>query len=172
MTPNDDQFKTSFAPVSNSETRILILGTLPGERSLQMAQYYAHPNNRFWRIMAALTKSAFPANYEGKLKMLLDNKIGVWDVVQAAKRVGSLDTNIVEEVPNDLERFINLHPKLEAIAFNGSKAQKLYDKYFERRQTLKYLPLPSTSPANAGFKFEGLLEKWREILLVLKIEKD
>lgn len=159
-----NEFKSSFVPIADKETQILILGSLPGDRSLAENEYYAHPRNRFWRIIAEITGYDFPANYKEKLEMLRQNKIGVWDVVNSAKRVGSLDTNILHEVPNDLEGFIENHPKLKTIAFNGAKSQKLFDKYFTRKATLKYLALPSTSPANAKISFEMICQKWKEIL--------
>ena len=159
-----NEFKTSFAPIADDETKILILGSLPGDKSLELNQYYAHPRNRFWRILAEITGSKFPDNYAEKINLLQQNKIGVWDVALAAKRVGSLDTNILDEVPNDLDEFILNHLHLKTIAFNGAKSQKLFDKYFMQKAALKYFALPSTSPANASFTFERLCEKWREIL--------
>mgnify|MGYP001567098929 FL=1 len=159
-----NEFKNSFAPISNNETQILILGSLPGEKSLQMAEYYAHPQNRFWRVLAKLTNSPLPIDYGEKIDLLLKNNLGVWDVVKTAKRIGSLDTNILDEVPNDLEGFIEDHPNLEVIVFNGSKSQKLFDKYFIREPNLKYLELPSTSPANATYNFERLCERWLQIV--------
>lgn len=160
-----NEFKTSFAPIADIETRVLILGSLPGDKSLLENQYYAHPRNRFWQVMAAITKSNFPTNYQEKLNLLQQNKIGVWDVVRTAKRIGSLDTNILEEIPNELDSFILSHPNLKSIAFNGAKSQKLFDKYFTRNSALNYFSMPSTSPANAGFTVERLIENWRKILI-------
>lgn len=159
-----NQFKSSFPPIADEHIKILILGSLPGDKSLAESEYYAHPRNRFWKVLAEITSSIFPTNYEAKLKMLSENKIGVWDVVQKAQRVGSLDTNILDEVPNNLDEFIANHPNLEIIVFNGSKSQKLYDKYFKRQPNVKYLEMPSTSPANANYTFERLCEKWKEIV--------
>ncbi len=155
--------KTSFPAIADDETRILILGSLPGDRSLQLDQYYGHPQNRFWRVIANITGSEVPLDYEAKLAMLLHHAIGVWDVVHQAKRKGSLDTNIVDEVPNDLDSFLASHRNIHTVAFNGAKAQKLFDKYFARRPELKYLALPSTSPANAGINFQQLCERWNVI---------
>lgn len=157
--------KTSFAPIADENTQILILGSLPGDKSLQLNQYYGHPRNRFWRVLAKITNSNLPTNYEEKINLLRQNKIGVWDVIHTAKRIGSLDTNILEEIPNDLSGFIKSHSNLKTIVFNGSKSRTLFDKYFTRKPDLKYLPMPSTSPANAAFSFEKLCEIWREILL-------
>ena len=155
--------KTSFPPISNPETEILILGTLPGEKSLQMQEYYAHPQNKFWRIIAAITNNQTPVTYSGKTSLLLANKIGVWDVVREAKRIGSLDSNIVGESQNDLDRFISEHKNLKVIGFNGAKALKLFDKYFVRQENIRYVALPSSSPANARISFEELCERWNGI---------
>lgn len=157
------QLKTSFPPIAAEETSILILGSLPGDKSLEVQEYYAHPRNRFWRLMAEFGGSDYPHNYQAKLELLLQNKIGLWDVVQSAKRVGSMDVNIFDEIPNDLEGFIENHPNLKIICFNGSKSEKLFYKYFKPKASLKYLALPSTSPANASYTFERLCEKWKEI---------
>jgi hypoxanthine-DNA glycosylase len=160
----DNELKTSFPPISADSTEILILGSLPGEKSLAMHEYYAHPQNKFWRIIAAITDNETPVNYDDKLSLLINNKIGVWDVVREAKRIGSLDTNIVGEVPNDVDNFISRHKNLKVIGFNGTKALKLFDKYFKRREHLKYIQLPSSSPANARITFDEICEKWRELL--------
>jgi len=158
-----NQIKTSFPPIANAETSILILGSLPGDKSLEFQEYYAHPRNRFWRVIAELTQSNLPHTYQEKVELLLQNKIGLWDVVQSAKRTGSLDVNIVNEIPNDLEGFLENHPNLKIICFNGSKSHKLFNKYFKPKATLSYLALPSTSPANASHTFESLFKKWKEI---------
>jgi hypoxanthine-DNA glycosylase len=156
--------KLSFEPISDCSTEVLILGSLPGEKSLAMHEYYAHPQNKFWRIIAAITNNHTPATYDDKLSMLITNKIGVWDVVREAKRIGSLDTNIVDEVPNNVDGFISRHTNLKVIGFNGTKSMKLFDKYFKRHEHLKYIHLPSSSPANARIKFDQICEKWRELL--------
>jgi hypoxanthine-DNA glycosylase len=160
----DNQIKTSFPPISANSTEILILGSLPGEKSLAMHEYYAHPQNKFWRIIAAITDSQTPVNYGDKLSLLIKNRIGVWDVVREAKRIGSLDTNIVDELPNDIDTFISRHKNLKVISFNGTKSMKLFDKYFKRREHFKYIHLPSSSPANARIKFDEICERWRELL--------
>jgi hypoxanthine-DNA glycosylase len=158
------ELKSSFAPIADKHISILILGTLPGEKSLELQEYYAHSRNRFWQVIAAITGSSLPDSYEQKLELLRQNRIGVWDVVQSAKRVGSLDTNILDEIPNDLDGFLENHPHLRTIGFNGAKSRSLFDKYFRRKPDLKYLALPSTSPANASYSLERLCEIWLELL--------
>jgi hypoxanthine-DNA glycosylase len=163
-TKPENVVKTSFPPISNHETEILILGTLPGEKSLQLNEYYAHPQNKFWKIIAAITNNQFPISYSEKRSLLLSNSIGVWDVVHQAKRIGSLDSNILDEIPNGINEFIENHKKLKTVGFNGAKAEKLFDKHFKRQENIRYVALPSSSPANARISFEEICERWREIL--------
>lgn len=156
--------KKSFDPISTIATQVLILGSLPGDKSLELQQYYGHPRNRFWKVLSAIHQCELPTTYEEKKAMLLSLNLGVWDVAFTASRKGSLDTAIKEEVPNDLDQFIDQHKELKLIAFNGKKAEALYDKYFKRREGIQYVSLPSTSPANAGITFGGLCAKWRQLL--------
>lgn len=156
--------KTSFPPVSNAETEILILGTFPGDRSLQLGEYFAHPRNRFWKIIAAITNNPLPKNYSKKLELLHSNRIGLWNMLHKAEREGSLDAAIQNEVPNELPAFITKHKKLRVIAFDGQKPEAFHDKYFTRRDNLTYISLPSCSPANARFNLEALCEKWAGII--------
>ncbi|MDR0695037.1 MAG: DNA-deoxyinosine glycosylase [Prevotellaceae bacterium] len=156
--------KTSFAPISNPSTTILILGTMPSDKSLALGEYYGHPGNRFWKIIATITGNELPLTYSGKKQLLQKAKIGIWDIVHQADREGSLDSAIKNETPNDLKRFIAKHPQLRVIGFNGKKAEQLFDRYFTRKPGIKYISLPSTSPANAGFSVENICTVWRGIL--------
>jgi hypoxanthine-DNA glycosylase len=141
--------KRSFPPVVNEHVRLLILGSLPGEVSLARNQYYANPQNRFWSLVSEVIDidlSALP--YPARLQMLLENRIGLWDVVAEAHREGSLDSNIKNHSHNDLIDLINSMPKLNAIAFNGGTAARIGLKILgqdaDRYQIIK---LPSSSPA-------------------------
>lgn len=162
--PISSDTKTSFDPISNSETTILILGTMPGDKSLELNEYYGHSRNRFWKIIASITNSELPVSYSDKKNLLLKSKIGVWDVAHKASRRGSLDSAILDEEPNDLDSFISSHKNLKIIGFNGTKSQALFDKYFDRKSDLKYISLPSTSPANTGIDFDNICKQWRQIL--------
>lgn len=159
-----DHTKTSFDPIANADTTILILGTMPGDKSIELGEYYGHPRNRFWQIISTITKESLPITYVDKKELLLKSKIGIWDVAHKANRKGSLDSAIREEEPNDLDSFIASHKHLKVIAFNGTKAQALFDKYFNRKEELKYILLPSTSPANTGINLENSCNEWRKIL--------
>lgn len=155
--------KTFFEPISDDDTAILILGTIPGDRSLEVGEYYGHPQNRFWRAIAAVTGHTTPADYSEKTAMLRRSGIGLWDVARTAVRQGSLDSAIRDEEPNDIAGLLAAHPKIKTVAFNGRTAEKLYDKYFDRHPGIEYLSLPSTSPANAAFSFDAICERWMSI---------
>jgi len=159
--------KKSFNAIVPDGSRVLILGSLPGDRSLAEQQYYAHPQNRFWKLIAHLFKEEFSAHYAHRVDILHKHKIALWDVCQTAFRKGSMDLDILEEVPNHIPQLIQTHPTIKAIFFNGQKAEKLFDKYFERVEELRYETLPSSSPANASFNQDRLLERWATIRDVL-----
>lgn len=156
--------KQSFAPMDCDDTRVLILGSIPGDRSIEVAEYYGHPQNRFWRVISVLCGCELPQDYDSKRSMLENNRIALWDVAHKAVRKGSLDSAIRNETPNDLARFILHHTELRVVAFNGRKAEQLYDRYFERYPNLTYLSLPSTSPANAAYSFDELCRCWRVLI--------
>ncbi len=156
--------KRSFDPISVANARVLILGSLPGDRSLELQQYYGHSQNRFWKILASVFHTPLPVTYEEKLQFLADNNIAVWDVAHQALRPGSLDSAIKNAEPNKLDEFIDAHAELEVIAFNGQKARQLFDKFFEEKAGINYVTLPSSSPANAGKNLTSLIDEWRHAL--------
>lgn len=161
---NTTNIKTSFDPISNINTTVLILGTIPGHKSLELGEYYGHPRNKFWKIISTITNNDLARTYADKKSLLLKSKIGIWDVAHKANRKGSLDSAIEGEEPNDLNSFISKHKNLKVIGFNGTKAEALFDKYFERRTGIRYISLPSTSPANTGIDLENICKIWRQIL--------
>ena len=152
--------KQSFEPLLCDGARVLILGSIPGDRSIELGEYYGHPQNRFWRVIAAITSSEQPTDYEAKKAMLAANHIALWDVAHRAVRQGSLDSAIRNEEPNDIAVLLADNPTITTVAFNGKKAEQLYDKYFERLSHITYLAMPSTSPANAACRYEQLCNKW------------
>lgn len=156
--------KTSFVPISNADTTILILGTIPGDKSLELGEYYGHARNRFWKIISTITNNDLPMTYSGKKDLLLKSKIGIWDVAHNANRKGSLDSAIENPEPNDLDGFIARHVNLKVIGFNGTKAQALFDKHFKKKSGIKYISLPSTSPANTGIDFDTICKQWRQLI--------
>ncbi len=163
---NTTHTKTSFDPISNADTTILILGTMPGDKSLELGEYYGHPRNKFWKIISTITDNDLPLTYLDKKALLLKLKIGIWDVAHKVNRKGSLDRAIEDEEPNNLDDFVSTHKNLKVIGFNGTKSEALFDKYFDRKSGLKYISLPSTSPANTGIDFVNICKLWRQILTI------
>ena len=143
-----DQLKRSFPPVVNEDTRLLLLGSLPGEVSLAQQRYYAHPQNQFWRLVGAVIDADLvPLAYEERLEALLAKRIGLWDVVASASRVGSLDGNIRGHAANPLIELVGSLPQLRAIGFNGGTSARIGRKELGTGTALALLPLPSSSPA-------------------------
>lgn len=154
----------SFPPVANRNARILILGSMPGQRSLDAQQYYAHPHNAFWRIMGELVGAQPQLPYEQRLEKLMQAGIALWDVLQTCEREGSLDADIKHEQANDFAAFFSDHPHITHVYFNGGKAEQSFRKSVLQKQALPELELqrlPSTSPAHAGMPYAAKLSEWR-----------
>lgn len=151
----------TFAPVYDENSRILILGTFPSVKSRENRFYYGHPQNRFWRVTAALTGSAVPRTIEEKKKMLLEGRIAIWDVIASCEIEGSSDSSIRSVVPNDIAGLLK-QTRIQAVFCNGAKAYELYVKYCETACGKKAVKLPSTSPANAAWSLERLTGSWKE----------
>lgn len=155
---------TGLAPVIDSRIRILILGSFPGAASLAAQQYYAHPRNGFWRLVSALADEDLASlPYADRLPRLLAHRIGLWDVLGACEREGSLDSAIRRPAANDFERLHHLCPALETVGFNGQASGKFAPQF--AAAGYRTVVLPSSSPAHAGMKFEEKLERWRELAI-------
>jgi TDG/mug DNA glycosylase family protein len=158
-----DDLKRSFPPVADAATRVLILGSLPGEVSLARQRYYAHPRNQFWRLIGAVAGLDLePLAYEARLAALLGRGIGLWDTVGAATRRGSLDGAIRAIERNPLPGLVQSLPELRAVGFNGDKSAALGLPQLAGRGDLALIPLPSTSPAYT-LPFDAKLARWREL---------
>jgi hypoxanthine-DNA glycosylase len=160
--------KCCFPPVVDAKTRILILGSLPGEISLAHGQYYANPQNKFWLLVGnVIEQDLVGMNYPTRLDTLLKHRIGLWDVVAEARRVGSLDSRIREHASNDLIPLMDTLPHLNTIAFNGGTAAKIGMRALgERGDQYRLLCLPSSSPAHASVSFAQKLDVWRRLTAV------
>jgi hypoxanthine-DNA glycosylase len=164
--------KYSFPPIVDDNCRVLILGTMPGNKSLQVNQYYANLQNQFWRIMTAITGDNFITDYEEKKRLLPKNGIALWDVLMHCEREGSLDVNITDEFPNDFADFFKRYPGIEKVGFNGQKAATLFEKYHLQKAGLDYRILPSTSSANTSLNLEAKIAQWQWILRLKKVIVD
>lgn len=166
--PDPDVRKRCFEPVVDKRTRLLVLGSLPGERSLARQEYYGNPQNRFWLLMSAVTGvDLVPLDYASRLQALLEQGVGLWDVVAEAQREGSLDQRIRGHVGNDLVALAATLPSLAAIAFNGATAARLGLKalglHASRYQVIR---LPSSSPAHT-LSYAEKLKDWRALAAFL-----
>ena len=152
-----------FEPVFDAKCRMLILGSLPSVKSRQNDFYYGHPQNRFWRVLAAVLGEPVPRTIADKKRLLLTHHIALWDVIAECDIAGSSDSSIKNVVPAELSVILD-HAPIRTIYANGAKAYDLYQKYTYPVTGRDIRKLPSTSPANAAFQMERLLGAWQEIL--------
>lgn len=160
--------KQAFPPLVNQNSRILILGTMPGEKSLELQEYYGNKGNSFWKLLFTLFNRPLPKEYIEKKQLLEENNIALWDVLAYCERTGSLDSNIKNEKANDFESFYKQYPNIKHVFFSSKNASNFYDKYVGRKKDLQYSILPSPSGANASKSFLQKLEEWKAILEALK----
>ena len=158
---------SGFPPVARSDARILILGSLPGRRSIAEQQYYAHPQNAFWRIMRDLY--GVEGDYAARCMQLTERGIAVWDVLYSSIRPGSMDADIRLDSAraNAFDQFFREHRGLRLLAFNGQKAAQLFARFVEpacHANDIGRVVLPSTSPAYASLSYSDKLERWRGAL--------
>jgi double-stranded uracil-DNA glycosylase len=157
-----------FPPVIRPDTRLLVLGSLPGAVSLAEGRYYAHPRNLFWRLIGAVIgRDLVPLDYEARLEALLEARIGLWDTVAAATRPGSLDADIRLHEASDLYALAATLPELRAIAFNGATSARIGRKQLAGVSGLALVDLPSSSPAYASLAFERKRDAWRRLAAYL-----
>ncbi|MBV6878864.1 DNA-deoxyinosine glycosylase [Epilithonimonas ginsengisoli] len=152
----------SFPPIVDQDSEILILGSVPGAKSLEMKQYYAFPQNQFWRILFHLFDSEFSEDYETRINLLKQNKIALWDVIESCERKGSLDTEIKDEIDNNIPELIDNHPNIQTIFCNGQKSYKNLVKILGKDFKIPIVVLPSTSPLHT-VKFGEKLLSWEQI---------
>ena len=164
------QILKCFAPITRPTTRVLILGSLPGEVSLERRQYYAHPQNQFWRLVGAvIAQELVSLDYNTRLSQLLDHGIGLWDTVAAGTRSGSsLDADIDLQQSSDLTAMMTTLPELQSIAFNGKKSAQIGRPLLLNAREVDLIDLPSSSPAHATLSFDKKLEAWSALRPYLK----
>ena len=155
---------SSFPPIINENSKILILGSIPGVKSLEMQQYYAHPQNKFWKIICEIFNEDFTTDYAERIKILEKHHIALWDVIDTCERKGSLDSEIRNEEANKIEELLQNFPNIKAIFCNGQKSHKNLQKILGKKFRLPIIVLPSTSPAYAGLSYFDKLKLWHIIL--------
>lgn len=149
----------TFMPVYDENSKVLILGSLPSVKSREAGFYYGHPQNRFWKVLAALLTCPVPETIEEKKRMLLTHRIAIWDVIESCDIIGSSDSSIKNVVPADIGKLLE-NADIGGIFANGKKAESLYKKYIFPKTKVPVTVLPSTSPANAACSLEKLVEVW------------
>ncbi len=168
------KLSTCFPPIATAQSRVLILGSMPGEKSLAENQYYAHPQNAFWPLMAALFGRPVDI-YAQCVRLIEEEGLALWDVLEKCSREGSLDTEIKDNsiVVNDFVTFFAAHPRITHVFFNGTKAEKEFMKRVQPHlppscADLTYARLPSTSPAMATLSREKKAKAWQQVVVALK----
>ena len=153
----------NIPPLYNSESRVLLLGSIPSPKSREAGFFYGHPQNRFWRVLAAVLGEELPATTEDKRAMCLRHHIALWDTIARCDIAGASDTSIKNAVPNDIGRLLR-ETEIARIYATGGKSAQLYRKLVEPQTHVPIIQLPSTSPANAAWSLERLIEAYRVIL--------
>ncbi|WP_294205167.1 DNA-deoxyinosine glycosylase [uncultured Chryseobacterium sp.] len=153
---------SSFAPIVDENSEILILGSVPGVKSLEKQQYYAHPQNKFWKIIFELLNEEPTEDYTQRIAVLTKHHIALWDVIDSCERKGSLDSEIRNEEANRVDELLNGHPNIKAVFCNGGKSYKNVQKMLGKDYRLPVFLLPSTSPLHT-VSLEQKLESWKKI---------
>ncbi|RBP53262.1 DNA-deoxyinosine glycosylase [Arenicella xantha] len=159
----------AFEPLLGPAPKYLILGSMPGQVSLSARQYYAHPRNSFWWIMSQLFSFELSDDYAQRVELLREHRVAVWDVLSECERPGSLDSNIVRatEVPNDFGSFFRAQPSISIVGFNGAASAALFKRHcgslMQRYPNIRWIKLPSTSPAYASLGREDKLQAWQAL---------
>lgn len=149
-------------PIIDEQCKVLILGSFPSVKSREISFYYGHPQNRFWKIIGAITQTDYET-IEDKKKMLLEHHIAIWDIIHSCTITGSSDASIKDVVPNDIKTLIQ-GTNIKRIYCNGGTSLKLYKKYQEKETGIKAILLPSSSPANARYRLSDLVDIWKKKL--------
>jgi hypoxanthine-DNA glycosylase len=167
MSPAASDRSHGFAPIAAADARVLILGSLPSQQSLQKREYYGNPQNAFWRVMGELFDAGPEIPYRERADILKRHGIAVWDVLQSSVRPGSMDAaiDLKSATPNDFRMFYDDHPKLELLCFNGKKAAELYERLVAPQgigtiNNIEFRTMPSTSPAYASMKLDKKVRHW------------
>lgn len=148
-------------PVVSDDSRTLILGTMPGAQSLLTAEYYAHPGNQFRRLVMGAFGLGAPASYDQFVQALSAHRLALWSVVLSCRRVGSTDSSMTDVIPNDLETFLDAHPRIDRILFESRRARALYERFFPQFAGIGYGDLPSASALYAPMSFAEKLERYK-----------
>lgn len=154
-------YKTALKPLVDDSSRILILGTMPGEQSIAKQQYYGNNGNHFWKILFTIFNENFSTSYDDRKAFLKKHQIALWNVLGSCKREGSSDSKITNEVVNDFTGLHNKYPNIKYIFFESKAAAKYFNKYVTPQNDISYHTLPSTSGLNASISLAQKVESWK-----------
>ena len=154
----------TITPVFDEHSRILILGSFPSVKSREACFFYGHPQNRFWKVLAGVFEKPVPQTIPEKKVFLLEHRVAVWDVIASCDIEGSSDSSIKNVIPNDVNRILEA-AQIGQVFVNGKRAEQLYNRYLKDAVGREAVCLPSTSPANAAWSLEKLVNAWREAIL-------
>lgn len=152
-----------FEPIADENAQMLILGSMPSVKSLEKAQFYAHPQNQFWKFMFHIFGQEYTTDYEIKKRLMLENNIALWDVIAECEREGSMDSDIKNAIPNDISGLLKKCGKIKHIFCNGQTAYKYFKRFIIT--DIPCVCLPSTSPANARISYDEKLKIWKENIM-------
>lgn len=158
----------SIHPIYNENSSILILGSFPSVKSREGEFFYHHPQNRFWKVISGIYQEELPTTITDKKNLLLRHELAVWDVIQSCEITGSSDSSIRNVIPNDISIILN-NAKIKYLIANGATAYRLYMKYIYPQIGSEIIKLPSTSPANAAYSLDKLMNEWNSILNKFKL---
>ena len=164
MTAMTQKIQHPFEPICDKSSRILILGSFPSVKSREQSFYYGHPRNRFWSVLSGIYGEKTPLSVDERKAFLKEHGIALFDVIQSCEIVGSSDSSIKNALPNDIRSLVD-GTSIEKIITNGRLAHKLYEKHIAENVAIPEVCLPSTSPANAAFSLERLIEEWKNEII-------
>lgn len=155
--------KSSLSPLVSPASKLLILGTMPGEKSIKLQQYYGNRGNHFWKILFAVLEETFSNDYEARKALLLKYDIALWNTLASCEREGSRDDKIKKPLVNNFENFFETYPNIGYVFFESISAARLYAKFAYKSERIQYRTLPSTSGLNAGMSFDEKMELWKQL---------
>ncbi|MBQ9277018.1 MAG: DNA-deoxyinosine glycosylase [Lachnospiraceae bacterium] len=167
MAENSKKVKHPFPPLYDENSQILILGSFPSVKSREVKFFYGHPQNRFWKVVANVFDEKIPETIEDKKSLILKNHLALWDVISECEITGSSDASIKNAKANDISKILK-DSSIKKIIVNGKTAERLYIKYIEPITGIKAVVMPSTSPANAAWSLDRLIEAWADELIILE----
>jgi len=153
----------SFGPLYNKDSKILILGSIPSPASREVGFYYGHPRNRFWKVLAEAYRVPLPESVEEKKSLALSHGLALWDVIEECDIIGASDSSVKNVTPTDIPMLL-AQTQIEKILCNGALSKKIYDQYQLEQTGMPAIKMPSTSPANAAWSLEKLVEEWEKQL--------